>query len=169
MMSANHERDALLVYRNTCLQQGGHVNFQLHKTGLRLCVEFPYIGASADSIAWCDCHGSRVVEVKCPYKHRYSTLDEMTAHPTFCLGKDLHLKRKHSYYTQTQLHMYVYDVSMCDFVVWSRNVCLIVEVVRDTDFVLDISFLSIGASPDCIVESNCCGKGTVEVKCTYCY
>ena len=132
------ESDALLVYRNTSLEQGGHVNFQLNKTGLRLCREFPYIGASADSVAWCDCHGSRVVEVKCPYKHRDSTIDEMTSDPTFCLGKDLHLKRKHSYYTQTQLQMYVYGVSKCDFVVWSRNVCLIVEVVRDTDFVSDM-------------------------------
>ena len=34
--------------------------------------------------------------------------------------------------------MYVYNMSMCDFVVWSRNVCQIVEVLRDTDFVLDM-------------------------------
>ena len=26
----------------------------------------------------------------------------------------------------------------------------------------------IGASPDSVVECNCCGKGTVEIKCPYC-
>ena len=35
-------------------------------------------------------------------------------------------------------------------------------------FVISDKFPFIGASPDSIVECNCCGKGTVEVKCPYC-
>ena len=27
----------------------------------------------------------------------------------------------------------------------------------------------IGASPDAIVTCDCCGKGTVEIKCPFCY
>ena len=37
-----HESDALTAYSNI----DGHTHFKLGKTGLRLCQEFPYIGAS---------------------------------------------------------------------------------------------------------------------------
>ena len=39
----DHEPDALTAYSNI----GGHTNFKLCKTTLRLCQEFPYIGTSA--------------------------------------------------------------------------------------------------------------------------
>ena len=130
----DHEPDALTAYSNI----GGHTRFNVGKTGLRLCKEFPYIGASADGLAHCDCHSDRVVEVKCPFKHRNSSLDTMTADPSFCLGKDLNLKRGHAYYTQAQLQMYVYNLFMCDFVVWTSVVCVVVGVPRDDAFVSDM-------------------------------
>ena len=113
----------------------GHTNFLLNKTGLQLSKQFPYIGASADSMACCDCHGGRVVTVKCPYKH----MGMMTADPTFCLGKELSLKHGHAYYTQAQFEMYVYDESTCNFVVWTSNVCIVVEVALDADLVEDLT------------------------------
>ena len=39
--------------------------------------------------------------------------------------------------------------------------------METSGFVISDTLLFIGASPDCIVECNCCGKGTVEVKCPY--
>ena len=40
--------------------------------------------------------------------------------------------------------------------------------METSGFVISDKFPFIGASPDSIVECNCCGKGTVEVKCPYC-
>ena len=37
-----------------------------------------------------------------------------------------------------------------------------------TGFIISVTLLFIEASPDCIVECNCCSMGTVEVKCPYC-
>ena len=47
---------------------------------------------------------------------------------------------------------------------------------QHTEFILEDAglFISmerpyIGASPDAIVTCECCGKGTVEVKCPFCF
>ena len=56
--------------------------------------------------------------MKCPFTDRNSSLDTMRADP-FCLGKDLNLKCGHAYYAQVQLQMYVCNLSMFDFVVWT--------------------------------------------------
>ena len=118
----DHEPEALTAYSNI----SGHTHFNLGKTGLRFCQEFPYIGASADGLAHCDCHSDRVVEVKCPFKHRNSSLDTMTAGPSFCLGKDLNLKRVRVYYA----HVRVFE--------WTSVVYVVVGVPRDDAFVSDM-------------------------------
>ncbi|KAK2143704.1 hypothetical protein LSH36_819g02023 [Paralvinella palmiformis] len=115
-----HETDALLAYSNI----GGHTKFQLSKMGLCLCKEFPYIGASPDGLACCDCHASRVVEVKCPFTHRNSSLDTMRADPSFCLGKDLNLKCGHAYYAQIILFLPI-EIKLGELVgqngTWEQN------------------------------------------------
>lgn len=39
--------------------------------------------------------------------------------------------------------------------------------VRDSGFVINTKFPHLGSSPDSIVACDCCGKGTLEVKCPY--
>ena len=73
--------------------------------------------------------------MKCPFTHRNSSLDTMRADPSFCLEKDLNLKCGHAYYAQVQLQKYV---SMCDFVLWTSVVCVVVEVPRDAGFLSDM-------------------------------
>ena len=40
--------------------------------------------------------------------------------------------------------------------------------VEDCGFYLSHQFPHIGASPDAIVQCDCCGKGYIEIKCPYC-
>ena len=41
-------------------------NFKVEQTGFYVHVEHPYIGASADGLVECDCHGPGLLEIKCP-------------------------------------------------------------------------------------------------------
>ena len=43
-----------------------HQNFKVEQTGFHVHVEHPHIGASADGLAECDCHGPGLLEIKCP-------------------------------------------------------------------------------------------------------
>ncbi|CAG2243755.1 unnamed protein product [Mytilus edulis] len=52
-----------------------HGNFEMKDIGLVLNSKFPYLGASPDEIANCDCCGEICIEIKCPYRKRDVKLD----------------------------------------------------------------------------------------------
>ena len=87
----------------------GHKNFTCNPCGFQIYLEKLYLGASADGIGSCDCHGeNRVVEIKCTYKHRDNVVME-AAHDdkSFFIDKNGYLKRNHQYFSQVQLEMLV--------------------------------------------------------------
>lgn len=126
-----HENEALDL--NTVEQQ--HECFTITKSGLLLEMSHPFLGASPDSVVKCKCHGTICVEIKCSFKHRSSTLEEMLSDKDFCLDDSLCLKKNHKYYSQVQMQMYILDCVLCHFVVWVPTQMIIVTVERDEEFV----------------------------------
>ena len=87
--------------------------FECRLSSFAIDPERPYLGASADGIATCKCCPSRVVEIKCPYKHRdVRQMEAARSDPGFCLDKEGILKATHSYYTPVQLQMHVNRMNM---------------------------------------------------------
>ena len=71
-------------------------------------IKKPFLGASADGIAACNCRGQRIVEMKCPYKHKDgSPLEAAQIDSSFCLDQAGNLKTSHKCYSQMQLQMHV--------------------------------------------------------------
>ncbi|KAA0202460.1 hypothetical protein HAZT_HAZT009240 [Hyalella azteca] len=68
------ENEALASYKASV--KDDHFEFMMEKSGLVVNPEIPFMAASPDSIVTCDCCGRGVVEVKCLYTHRESTLEE---------------------------------------------------------------------------------------------
>ena len=56
--------------------QASHDNFQIELSGFVINPDFPYIGATPDGMVSCDCCGSGIVEIKCPYCAHDSTVKE---------------------------------------------------------------------------------------------
>lgn len=82
-----------------------HPGFEILESGLVILLETSFLAASPDRIIRCRCHGHIVVEVKCPYSHRDSTIQRaMETDKQFCLelaeDGSIQLKRKHSYFYQ---------------------------------------------------------------------
>ena len=93
-----------------------HAHFSLFDSGLVLNPEWPFLGASPDGTVHCDCCGSGVVEIKCPYCHRHDSALEYQS----CLvdnGDHLQLDRSHAYYYQVQTQIFVSNIDYCDFCV----------------------------------------------------
>ena len=85
-----------------------HKNFSCRLSGFIVDDKKAFVGASADGIASCDCHGSRTVEIKWPYKHKdRSPLEAALIDSSFCLDQAGNLKTTHKYYSQMQLQMHV--------------------------------------------------------------
>jgi len=90
-----------------------HNGMSVSQCGLVIHLEFPHIAASSDALISCDCCGKGVVEVKCPYKHRYTALPEYVAADDSCfelVEAEITLSHNHPYYYQVHTQMYVCDV-----------------------------------------------------------
>lgn len=112
-----------------------HSNLQVVPTGMRISENYPFLGASPDSLATCTCCGTCVVEVKCPFKYRDSSDEDMYSDPKCCLTREYTLKPTHSYFTQMQMQMFVFNVSFGQFVHWTPQYCTITTVLRDDMFI----------------------------------
>ena len=130
----NNEKNALSDYET--IQSVSHDKFSVKTPGLRLDINNPCIGASADGISTCKCHGTTTVEIKCPFKHKDSkNIDECIKNDkTFCLDDNLQLKRNHKYWAQVQLQMYIYNTENAHFVVWTPQFCHISHIKYDPEF-----------------------------------
>ncbi|KAG1672978.1 AMMECR1-like protein [Nymphon striatum] len=88
------------------------------KSGLRLHHKFNFIGASADGVESCDCHGAFLVEVKCRFKQKEKqSIEECFTDKAFCtcisdplfvtwkIGKDKRLRGCIGTFSAMNLHL----------------------------------------------------------------
>lgn len=68
-----------------------HSNLCILKAGLRINVDIPYIGASADRLISCDCCGTGLIEVKCPYSRKAVEPSNVDMWNTLTLWCGLHM------------------------------------------------------------------------------
>lgn len=111
-----------------------HKNGTVSKVGMFIDRQRPWLSATADGILTCDCHGRRLIEIKCPYTTRHMTADERVADQSSYIY-DNQLKYGHKYFVQVQLQMHVYDISSCDFIVKSFDRNTVIVVHRDDSFI----------------------------------
>ena len=118
----NHEKDAIQCLIRK-LEEDEHENVRVENSGIFVSEDYPFIGATPDSIISCDCCGKQLVEVKCPFTKKDELLNVTDEKANFYLKKDesgeLHLDNNHEYFFQVQTQMGVTKVESCLFVVWT--------------------------------------------------
>ncbi len=120
----SHKKDALEAYELS--MKDLHTHFKVECCGFFVSQMQHYLGGTPDSVVSCDCHGQGVVEVKCPYCARDSSVSiQAKENRRFCLetveNGSIRLKPAHPYYYQCQLQMFVSGWNYCDFVVWTKQ------------------------------------------------
>ena len=98
-----------------------HVKLTVHKCGLFIDEQHPFLCATPDAVINCDCCGCGLLEVKCPLTS--AGLHPKDAKLPYLIGTDskLVLRRSHKYYTQVQCQMAVTKRMWCDFFVYSKK------------------------------------------------
>ncbi len=129
-----------------------HVNFKIFSCGLYVNPSFPHLGASPDGIMSCDCCGTGLLEIKCPYKYRDRHPEHITD-PMFYLKTDdtgdLNLSNNHQYYYQIQGQLAVCEMEFCDFICWTpvgmhvERITVDQASFQDVKRVLDNFFVTI--------------------------
>lgn len=113
-----------------------HEHLQCTIPGFTVDNDFPFLGASPDGLITCACCGQGVLEIKCPFKHRDSTIfDAVHSDSGFCLDKNRQLKTNHRYYSQIQVQMYVTRSAYCDLFVFLEHDSELVRISYDSGFV----------------------------------
>ena len=106
--------------------------FQLHCKGLKI-EEDGYIGGSVDDICSHSSGERCVVEYKCSYKLRDSSVKE-GGHLLPYLTPDLGLNKNHRYYFQLLTYMYLWNVDSAYFVVYTPKDILVLKTDFDEQF-----------------------------------
>ena len=88
-----------------------HDDFTMSSSGFVLNPEWPHLGASPDGIVNCSCCGRGVLEVKCPYTHRYNSVQDIARDSSSCLQTSdtdgsPYLDHDHAYYYQVQAQIF---------------------------------------------------------------
>ena len=121
-----------------------HHKLELAAKGFLISKSKPFLGASVDNIQKCQCSDGcpfKVVEYKCPWKHR--DLDPKQAFLTPEIGgikngNEFSLNPTSQYYFQVQLQMFVSELTLCTFVVWTRKGIFTVEVPYNPSFMSNV-------------------------------
>lgn len=104
-----------------------HENFRVLSKGLVTHKQAPYIRASPDGIAECECHPPRLVEVKCPFTAKDMTIEQgMRKDHIKYLKKngtkyELIETATEGYLSQVQCAMAVTELNSCDFIVFNAG------------------------------------------------
>ena len=126
-----HKKLAMDAHR--VMKENQHLNFHMVDCGFFISTDYPFIGASPDSLISCDCCGEGCVEVKCPYCKRNDTVDEASnSESNFWIQSGI-LSITHPYYAQIQTQMNVCNRKYCDFFLWTKKDYFCQRVMQDKD------------------------------------
>ncbi len=116
-------------------QEKHHADFSCTQVGFIIDHNNPFLGASPDGVINCSCCGKGVLEIKCPYKHKQSSVAEAVLNDrSFFVDQNMELKRSHRYFSQVQLQMLVVQVDYCDLCVYTNVDFQIFRIRRDDGF-----------------------------------
>lgn len=116
-------------------QEKHHADFTCTQVGFIIDHNNPFLGASPDGVINCSCCGKGVLEIKCPYKHKQSSVAEAVLNDrSFFVDQNMELKRSHRYFSQVQLQMLVVQVDYCDLCVYTDVDLQIFRLRRDDGF-----------------------------------
>lgn len=131
-----HEETARSAFQ--AKQAPHHTDLKIEQCGFCINPGFPEVGASPDGLLHCICCGKGCLEIKCPSKHKNTTVQEACdGDSDFCLqlvDNTFQLKQGHRYYTQVQTQIFVTESKYCAFVVWTQKDLVVVRVMPDVKF-----------------------------------
>ena len=153
-----HEEQAYREYKRVA--QSKHTDFSISKSGLVIHESYPLMGASPDGIINCVCCGYGVLEIKCPYSCRDTTLKDKSADSTFFLkdmNGDLSLSVYHAHYYQVQAQLKFCNAQYSDFVVFTRNELFVQRIYPDEPFITLAlekckEFIKVGVLPELLAK-----------------
>lgn len=108
-------------------------NANIVKMGLVVHPSACWLGGSPDGV---DIENKILIEIKCPNLGVTLNTNDLK-HQLSYLDKNFELKSKHLYYGQVQMNMFILNLKLCHFLIYSKvnDKCICVKVTYDDNFV----------------------------------
>ena len=129
-----HEELALSTYVKYMMKM--HRDVEISQPGLLVHRVKPYLRASPDALVFCSCHGTRLVEVKCPWSTRYlhpeRAIEDGKIEYVVKENNTLHPKKR-GYFDQIQGLMAITECTSNPghLVIWSKGGIKVIDVPFD--------------------------------------
>jgi hypothetical protein len=117
-----NEQEGGKAFQQACQVEVLDCGLSVSKSGI--------LGASPDDFVG----PSALLEVKCPYSQRNSTIAEAVEVPSFCMfveGQGYALKKTHAYWHQVEGQLHLTDRDLSYFVVWTTKEALVIPIPKD--------------------------------------
>ena len=109
-----------------------HINGKIDNMGLILSKSLPFVGASLDGYATCDCCNPSVIEIKSPFRLRETGLAAASA--LEYLDENSKLRTSHSYYHQINLYMGITQCESTFFIIYAKDDIMVQKINFDPTF-----------------------------------
>ena len=109
-----------------------HINGKITNMGLILSKSLPFVGASLDGYATCDCCNPSVIEIKSPFRIRETGL--AAASVLEYLDENSKLRTSHSYYHQINLYMGIAQCESTFFIIYAKDDIMVQKINFDPTF-----------------------------------
>ncbi|XP_031330135.1 uncharacterized protein LOC116163977 [Photinus pyralis] len=140
-----HMGNAATDYGNSCESLARQVYQcqygQVHSTGLLINPSIPWLGFSPDGLKMHSGVIYKLIEIKCPVLGKTSGVEGFISELPYLKYDNQQLfpyclNTNHKYYGQVQLAMFLLNIELCDFVIFSSfdNSIFVIEVERDDVF-----------------------------------
>ncbi|XP_046857602.1 uncharacterized protein LOC124451003 [Xenia sp. Carnegie-2017] len=127
-------RDKYRKWLNT-----NHENVSVTNSGFWIHLTHGFLVASPDGLVSCQCCGTGICEIKCPFCHKDETIETSTNDRLFCIEVNSdgtkQLKRTCAYYYQVMAQLSCTGLSYCDFVVWTEKDLFLERILQNNEFV----------------------------------
>ena len=122
----SNEKEGIKTFTET-------MNLPVQESGLWLDL-CGTLGASPDGLVG----ENEIVEVKCPYTYRNTTVEEAISSKDFFIRNtedgSYELKKGHKYWHQVQDQLYITGRDLCYFVVWTTQQTMILPIDKDPEW-----------------------------------
>lgn len=116
-----------------------HDNFTCVETGLKIDPLCNFFAVSPDGMCTCDCCGTYLVEIKCPFSMssaQCTIQDLLNLKDPYILKENdsYKINQNHPYFYQLQIQMAVCGVQFCYFYVWCPKLQISLKIPFDQTF-----------------------------------
>ena len=109
-----------------------HKNAKIESKGLILSESLPFVGASLDGYATCECCNPSVIEIKSPFRLRETGLAAVSV--LEYLDENNKLRTSHTYYHQINLYMGITQCESTYFIIYARDAIMVQKINFDPTF-----------------------------------